>query len=288
MKFLALLTLLVSTQIFAGFSVSTYNIRNFDNDYQAGATNVVELEKIIKSVKSDVMAFEEVVNLQAFQDVVKRNLTGYQISSSSCGGMGKQNLAVVFNTKTFEFVSQSEDLSYSGAGNSSCGSLRPVLFVTLKQKASGKNYIFAVVHLKAGGDQRAFSQRWVQYKRLENMAIEFKNENLIILGDFNTTGYNIKNQDYAKFESFISTAGLRTTSENIGCTNYWDGADQDPNYLPSILDHIVVQDKNVSSIESVKLGAHCMKNSCRPALAQDLGVTFEAVSDHCPVQVTFK
>lgn len=287
MKFSVLVMLLISLPGWAKWSVSTYNIRNFDKDPDAGAVNLVELGKIIKDVKSDVMAFEEVVNTVAFDNLIKKNLPGYVYEISKCGGFGKQNLAVVYNPKVFELVGRTEDMSFSGKPQG-CGSLRPVLLVTLKHLATSKSYTFGAVHLKAGGNDAAFKQRWEQYLKLEKLSKTYAKSDLILLGDFNTTGYNIKDEDFERFESFISASGLRTMSEQIGCSNYWTGTLGGEEFQSSILDHIVLQDKNVSSVESVRVGAHCARTECRPATPADLGLSFESVSDHCPVQVSFK
>jgi endonuclease/exonuclease/phosphatase family metal-dependent hydrolase len=287
MKFSLLFILLLSFPGWAKWSVTTYNIRNFDSDPWSGNTNIQELGKIIKEVKSDVMVFEEVVNEKAFEDLVKKYLSGYAYEISDCGGYGKQHLAIVYNPKTFEYVKQVEDLSFSGS-RSGCGSLRPVLLVTLKHLESKKNYTFGAVHLKAGGNDRAFRQRWEQYNKLEDLSKDYSKENLILLGDFNTTGYYIKDTDFQKFQDFMNESKLRTVAESIGCTNYWSGTQGGDEFQPSILDHVVVQDKNVSSIEGIKVASHCAKMACRPATPERLGTTFQNVSDHCPVQVTFK
>lgn len=288
MKFSLILILLLSFPGWAKWSVTTYNIRNFDNDFRAGKTDLEELARIIKSVQSDVMAFEEVVNVKAFETLVKKNLPGYSYEISSCGGGGKQQLAVAYNLKTFEFVSQVEDRTFSGSGSSKCGSLRPVLLVDLLHKESKKIYTFGVVHLKAGGNDRAYAQRWEQYLKLMNLSKHYANKNLILLGDFNSTGYNIKDEDFQRFEDFINQSKMRTMTESLGCTNYWTGTAGGNKFQSSILDHIVIQDKNVSSVEEVKVGSHCAKMDCRPATPEELGTSFESVSDHCPVQVTFK
>lgn len=288
MKFSLILILLLSFPGWAKWSVTTYNIRNFDNDFRAGKTDLEELARIIKSVQSDVMAFEEVVNVKAFETLVKKNLPGYSYEISSCGGGGKQQLAVAYNLKTFEFVSQVEDRTFSGSGSSKCGSLRPVLLVDLLHKESKKIYTFGVVHLKAGGNNRAYAQRWEQYLKLMNLSKGYADKNLILLGDFNSTGYNIKDEDFQRFEDFIVQSKMRTMTESLGCTNYWTGTAGGNEFQSSILDHIVIQDKNVSSVEEVKVGSHCAKMDCRPATPEELGPSFEAVSDHCPVQVSFK
>jgi len=286
MKFLWILVLLVSSPSFAKWSLSTYNIRNFDRDFEAGPTNIAELRKIVLSVKSEVMAFEEIVNVAAFDKVIKETLPGYALTKSSCGGRGEQHLALAYDKSAFEYISQEEDMSFSGS-DSGCGSLRPVFLVTLKEKKTRKLFTFGIIHLKAGGDSRAFRVRWEQYKKLTRLAQRIKSSELIMLGDFNTTGYNIRNEDFHKFEDFLSEANFRTVAESIQCSNYWPG-DQRPEYEPSILDHIVVGADLYKTISKIRVGAHCAALSCQRSLPGELGKSFESVSDHCPVQVDFK
>jgi endonuclease/exonuclease/phosphatase family metal-dependent hydrolase len=287
MKFAFLLSLLVIAGSAFGWSVSTYNIRNFDKDPGSGRTNLQELSKILKEVQSDVMAFEEIVNVKAFEALVKKSLPGYAYAISSCGGSGEQHLAFAYNPKTFDLVGSAEDLSLSD-DNNTCGSLRPLFLLTLKNKANRETYIFGAVHLKAGGNSSSYIQRWEQYEKLEKIAKANARKNLIFLGDFNSTGYILKDRDFEKFESFINDSGMRSMTETLGCTNYWEGPTRGREYQASILDHIVITDKNVSKVQSVKVGAHCAKFDCRPTSPDDLGPSYKAVSDHCPVQVTFK
>ena len=228
------------------------------------------------------------MNKAAFDTLVKKNLPGYLYKISSCGGGGKQQLAVVYDPKVFEYVTPSEDLTFTGSRDGSCGSLRPVFLVDLAHKATKKRYTFGVVHLKAGGNDRAFAQRWEQYLKLAALSQNYAQKNLILLGDFNSTGYNIKDEDFTKFEDFMGDSSLRTMTETLACTNYWNGTLGGPEFQPSILDHIVVQDKNVKEVEQVRVGSHCAKMDCRPATHAELGTSYESVSDHCPVQVTFK
>ena len=288
MKFSLFIVLLISTQAWAGFSVSTYNIRNFNKDPGAGTTNVSELTKIIQSVKSDVMGFEEVVNVAAFDALMKTALPGYLYQISACGGGGKQRLAIAYNPKVFKFVSSAEDASFSGSTNDACGSLRPMFILNLEHKATKAFYLFTANHLKAGGDANAFSQRWSQYNKLLAYAEAHEDHNLIMFGDFNTTGYNIKNEDYVKFESFLTAGKLRTVSENLGCTSYWEGDLGGPEHQSSILDHIILQEKNAASVQDVILGSHCAISACKPSVPAALGISYKSVSDHCPVKVIFK
>jgi len=285
MKFI-LLFLIFSIQGWSKWSVSSYNIRNFDKDYNAGPTNIAELSRLIKEVKSDVMAFQEVVNKNAFLELIKKNLPNYSYLLSSCGGFGKQHLALIYDPKKFEYITHSEDLSVSGGGEK-CGNLRPALFVTLKNKDTGTKQTFGIVHLKAGSSTSAMEQRWQQYKRMETLSKNFLNHDLILLGDFNTTGYISENEDFKNFDGMTKNLNMRSTSENLNCTNYWEGLSDDNEYQSSILDHIIIQDKYHSKVESVKSLAHCSILECHSATLEELGLSFETVSDHCPIKVLF-
>ncbi len=287
MKIVLLLSMLLGNHAWADWSVSTYNIRNFNRDHQAGPTNIAELTKNIKEHKSDVMTFIEVVNQKAFEIVIKTSLPGYAMAISSCGGFGKQKLAIVWNPQIFNYISHAEDMTFSGEANT-CGSLRPVLLVNLVQRATGKDFIFAAVHLKAGGAESAMRQRWMQYELLAKLTQRHKAKQLVMMGDFNTTGYNIKDADYTQFTHLMNTAGLHTTSQNLGCTSYWTGGDEDGFHQSSILDHVIVESDMKNTVQNVIVGSHCAKLDCRDATPEDLGVSYQAVSDHCPVQVTFK
>lgn len=288
MKIFLFLSLFIGSQAWAGWSVSTYNIRNFDHDPEAGQTNLNELGKTIRQFQSDVMAFVEVVNFEAFKQVVRTNLPTHAITVSSCGGFGKQKLAIVYNPKLFTFVGQNEDMTFSGSSSTSCGSLRPAFVVTLQHKLDKKNYVFAAIHLKAGGSDTAMRQRWAQYEMLGKLARQYKSANFIMLGDFNTTGFNLKSEDFDRFERILSISSMRTMSENLACTSYWSGTLGNGQHQSSILDHIILEDELVGSVNQIYLGSHCAKMNCHEATPEELGVSYQTVSDHCPIQVTFR
>lgn len=287
MKIFAFALLLLGSEAWAGWSATSYNIRNFDRDHEAGHTNIAELSKTIKTYQSDVMTFIEVVNQLAFEKVIKATLPGYDIAISSCGGFGKQKLAIVYNTKVFSFVSQAEETSFSGS-QTGCGSLRPVLLVTLNNKSQNKNYTFAAVHLKAGGAEQAMQQRWLQYDLLSKLVTKYKSKQLVLMGDFNTTGYNIRNEDFTRFDKTLAQSSLYTVSERLDCTSYWSGTSGNGRHQASTLDHIVMKEDLAQEISQVTLGSHCAKMACKDATPEELGVSYQTVSDHCPIQVNFK
>jgi endonuclease/exonuclease/phosphatase family metal-dependent hydrolase len=131
-------------------------------------------------------------------------------------------------------------------------------------------------------------QRWLQYELVAKLANRNKSKNVVLMGDFNTTGYNLQNEDFVQFENLMKTAGLQTTSASLRCTSYWDGGDGDEIHQSSILDHVIVEQELAASIQNVSVGSHCAMLECRDATPTQLGVSYQSVSDHCPIQVTFR
>ena len=289
MKLSLMFMFLFTSTVWAKWSVTTYNIRNFDKDPMSGRTDLAEFARIIQANKSDVIAFQEVVDVKALKKMINDQLPNYSSQVTSCGGTAKQKIALAYNQEKFEFVKRTEDRSFSGGqGSNGCGSLRPVLVVDLRLKETNEIYTFGVVHLKAGGSRKDFEKRWKQYGGLKHLSDRYTNKNLILLGDFNSTGYSLKDDDYVSFENFITQASMRTVSENLGCTSYWRGTLGGEEWQSSILDHIVIQEKNLSAVTDIRVGTHCERMNCRPGTREELGLSFKSVSDHCPIQVTFK
>ena len=142
--------------------------------------------------------------------------------------------------------------------------------------------------MASSGEESAMRQRWAQYKLLASLAQKYAAKNLVILGDLNTTGYNIRDADYDHFQSFLSVSKLVTASQNLACTSYWEGTLGNGLHQSSILDHIVLKNDMAKEVANVAVGAHCAKLDCRDATPAELGIDYASVSDHCPIQVTFK
>jgi len=281
-----LISLLFTHLSFASWKLTSYNIRNFDNDPGQGRTNLKILAALLKEQNSDVFGFQEIVNKSAFDKLIKDVLPTFDYKTSICGGGGSQKLALAFNPKKFKFLSTNENLKFSDLDVGECGSLRPLFTVSLQSIETQKIYQFHLVHLKAGSSAAAMATRWQQYKMLKDIMSK-SSESDIFLGDFNTTGYILNDKDFDRFQQVLSSTDFRTSAEQTQCTNFWEGPKNSKEFQPSILDHIVVKDSVFKSIQSVNVAAHCQKVSCRPVKSSELGASYEEVSDHCPVQVEF-
>jgi len=286
-KFIFIFFSFISFNLYAHFSVATFNIRNFDKDSHS-SVDKSELKKIIIDLNSDIIAFEEVVNAKAFDELMKEALPGYQYKISKCGGTGKQKLALAFHPKKFQFDSENEDLSFSDFKGNKCGSLRPVFFVKLKDQISKESYTFGLVHLKAGGNPQAMQKRWEQYKNLEEKLTAMNDTRLIMLGDFNTTGFLSQDDDFLNFSELLNKVDFFAATSQLSCSSYWDGGSGGTSYYPSLLDHVLLASKFPLKINDITVGTHCQKRSCQISTGEELGKSYASVSDHCPIKVTFK
>ncbi|MFW5968016.1 MAG: endonuclease/exonuclease/phosphatase family protein [Persicimonas sp.] len=131
-----------------------------------------------------------------------------------------------------------------------------------------------VVHLKAGGDHSAIRQK--QLRRLRPIVDEAvaSDDDVVLMGDFNTTGP----ADVRAVDALAESVGLEWTTRDIGCTAYWE---PDDNCESSTLDHILA----TRSTDEVDAVGACESVGCESRHSCPIYV--DNVSDHCPVRAEF-
>ena len=273
-------------------TLATYNIRNFDYDhFEDVATNKEELSKVINGLKADLISVQEVINLDAFKTFVEQYLPLYDYILTKCGGAGHQRLGFVYKRSKFQ-IKKFDEQKVGGKDGCHKG-LRPAAIGTFKITGSTKTITAITLHLKAGGQQRNANIRLEQYKLISTLIRNLKSKglsNIIAFGDFNTTDYIFRNQNYDRFINFVDDNSMRDFSSNLTCTSYWWGGIEDDIQYPSLLDHILVTKEFLREFKYFKVNAkaHCQKVLCSEASAEELGMTFKEVSDHCPVVVKLR
>ncbi len=301
MKFTTL-TALMFTVFFSSFTfaldIVTYNIRNFDKGDAAVApavgipTNKELLKATLKSLNADLFGIEEVVNQTAFADMINTALPEYAFALSACGGTGNQKLGFLYKKSKLRLNSFKEDARLSAGGQCNKG-LRPAAIGNFTYLPTNMNFTAVTVHLKAGGAQPNADVRFRQYGIISQILGEIrqKGENkIVVMGDFNTTDYILRNQNYTRFIEFIDANQLIDFSSEINCSAYWWGETDDNIDAPSILDHVIVTQEFNSMFKghTTQVKTHCEKVQCKAASPADLGITYKEVSDHCPVQASLK
>ncbi len=296
----AILVLSVSAQ---AFNMATYNIRNFNPNSGSKGTDLNLLESTIKEVNPDIMSVEEIKNKDAFNTFIKYRFPNYKIVLSECGGGGSQHLGFVINSNIFEITGFDEDLRFTDVDAMSvgtCGSLRPAVVVSLKNKKTGLHYLAISLHLKASGSPSATARRIKQYAMVSDLVNYYRSQkkysNIAVFGDLNTVGLMTGHQqEIEAFNRMLTTGGLVNMTQNIKCSAYWSGGTNDGIEDPSKLDHIFIsrEFKGVSNYPTVSVHSHCAVFSCKnfkvtPDMSYrtDPTASYKYVSDHCPVRLS--
>jgi len=285
----------VSLNIHAALQVTSYNIRNYDK--KGEGTDKVELVKILKSLDSDLIAVEEIYNNESFEKLVLKYFPDHALVLSRCGGGGNQNVGFLYRKDKLtlnKVIEESKISDPSGMATSyGCSSLRPALLGFFTQIETKKHFVAIAVHLKAGSGAKNYRKRAWQYRFLGKMVRELRlagHADVLVMGDFNTTGFDDKDQDYKNFSKMLNTSGTETASANIQCTSYWRGKiANDDIEEPSVLDHVVHNSNflNMKLADSF-VGSHCKLASCQETYNSTLGTSYLDVSDHCPVTARFE
>lgn len=293
MKFLFYsLILLLTHQAHASLRVGTYNIRNFDYDVRSNTpTNKLFLVETIKSMNVDLLAVEEVHNTEEFNHMVETQFNGrYKVILSNCGGAHGQRLGFIYDISKLNLNDFSEDMGTVSPGqeqrNPCVSGSRPIALGTFTRKDTNESFVALAVHLKSGGQQRSISKRFRQLEVISQVVkrLNFNGEkNIIIMGDFNSTEYILKNNTYRKFVQSVNRMNLTETTTNLSCSAYWWGGSNDSRQYPSTLDHILVSQNFSNKATSSEVFGHCRKLHCQSTPENQMGRSFDEVSDHCPI-----
>lgn len=276
------------------FSIATFNIRNYGSLFKnrrSPNTNKKVLKRLIKQIKGDLIGLQEIVGTKDFDKFIRKHFPGYKTAFSECGGTGRQKVGFLYNSRKLELEHVHEDLSIKVRD---CHQgLRPMLIGHFRNIKTKKQFLGMVVHLKAGGTDRNISVRQRQLNAISDVIDRHRDKgynDIILLGDFNTTEYNTRNAHYIHFIEFLERNGLINLSADVGCSYYWSGGIRDGVYYPAMLDHILVSstiDRQFTNQETAAI-SHCRRAACQKVNRKKLGVSFREVSDHCPVVASLK
>ncbi len=296
MKFLlALFTVITSLNVEA-ITIGTYNIRNFDYDSRSRVkTDKSALTSILENLNADVLSIQEINNTDEFHRFVARNLPGYKAALSECGGAHGQKLGFLYNTKTINLIDFTEDVSISNpGGHETCNDgSRPMAIAQFQIKENKQKFFGVAVHLKSGSQANSVYKRNQQYsliiQKIKDLKYATNVQDYFIAGDFNTTEFITRGSDYQNLGKVVSNLGMVNLTQRVACTAYWWGGTDDGIETPSILDHLIVSPGLIKvNKPELKVGGHCQKVRCQQVSEHDLGVSYEGVSDHCPITSTIQ
>lgn len=291
---LALLILILSTSTYAKLTIGSYNIRNFDYDTRSNVpTNKAHLVNIIKTLKADLIGVQEIHETEVFDSMIQKTFLGkYATIFTTCGGAHEQRLGFIYDRFKFKLLRFNQDFRTVGTNqninetNCNQGS-RPLAVGHFLEKSTGKIIVVISLHLKSGGREKNVVKRFKQLQKLNNLITEKKSrgfEHFIVTGDFNSTRYQQKQRAHRMFLKMVARMGLIDTAADVGCSSYWWGGINDQTQYPSLLDHILVSPSLLSTgHETAKMMGHCSKLQCAITSESNMGVSFDEVSDHCPL-----
>ncbi|MBX3162294.1 MAG: endonuclease/exonuclease/phosphatase family protein [Deltaproteobacteria bacterium] len=249
---------------------ATFNIENYPkNDRQVDAAF-----REIAALGASFVAVQEIVDPELFARTaqVELGLT-WELVHASTAPRGEerrlmvQHLGVLFDRAAWTLAST----AVHDGTRLEQGRYKPVLEVRLAPRGGGDVVRVLVVHLKAGGDDRAIRAR--QYAALAAIvrAARSSGERVVVLGDFNATDDAGDRDDLA---ALAARTDLRWLTESLACSAFWDRAD---GCFRSRLDHILASEpaREVTATGACATSGCAMEPSC-PRYIDD-------VSDHCPV-----
>jgi endonuclease/exonuclease/phosphatase family metal-dependent hydrolase len=279
----------------SNLSITSYNIRNYDYDERSRIrTNKSKLASILLKLDADLIAVQEIRNTKDFSKFVTLNLPDYDLVLSRCGGSHQQKLGFIYKKSTLTVLDYFEDNRITKVkvtpGTQCQDGSRPAFISRFLINKTGKEFWSMTFHLKAGGRASSFRKRDYQFKIIEKIMNEFKEQkytNFVLLGDLNTTEYNKKAKRYEQFNQFLKRNSLLNLTKDLECSSYWWGGLRDGIEYPSKLDHILISKDFVNVLHVKKatsyLSSHCSISKCQPSKPGKLGESFKRVSDHCPM-----
>jgi endonuclease/exonuclease/phosphatase family metal-dependent hydrolase len=256
--------------------VVTWNLHNFPGADQ----DLPRLRERLSDLDADLLAVQEIHDPAALAEL----LPGWQVHLSEHGGRGHQRLGFALDPTTLELLAPIQE----HAALSMNGHVRPAVSAHLRVRG-GPDFHAVVVHLKAKGDGLPLRRR--QWPLLADLARELlrRDPDLVLLGDFNTTGPvgGSPDEELAALADILGPLGLRRITPTLPCSAYWDGSRRDAWQEPSTLDLVWVAglDQHLTPDDHTQPLHHCARHHCQafrstPAYPEP---DFADLSDHCPV-----
>ena len=267
-------------------SVGTFNIRLFPDAGtvpDAVATRLAELD-------ADVVMVQEIREPNTFDTVLASAAAKcgrrYQAVLGPMCRTSELQLGVVYDTAAFSVVETRTQADLDPTGRCSCRDGHPPAFLAVLERSDGFRLAAMSVHLQFGARRWMFQARRVQWEYLVQSIARLADElevPLVAAGDFNSTGYiNDELGERSFIERTADEAGLTLATAGLSCTAYWRPNRRRRDYVPSMLDHVLVLGAKVEQTEVLGMCA-TLGGSVVPG-DQDLA-DYREVSDHCPVRV---
>jgi endonuclease/exonuclease/phosphatase family metal-dependent hydrolase len=278
--------------------VAVWNIRNFPIDERpqypdlgfSRRTNICDLETVIAGLDADLLGLSEICDTRRFPPILRRagGDRFYATVFAADGGRFGQHVGVAWDDHRLEIVGQPTEIDEVAVGDG----LRPALAVYLRsRRPGGVDFTLVEVHLAAA--PFGYPSRLRQYRVIadwvERLVAEVGDQDVLVVGDFNTTGAEdgTVEEEMEVLDRIMAEAGLERLSNSDLCSEYWEGRSQpDGVQEPALLDHVYLRSLDeVDRSVPLETWLHCRRHRCAELVSRPGAEdgTFWDVSDHCPL-----
>lgn len=271
--------------------VSSWNIRWFPDN-----TELEWLACTISWMNVDLLAVQEIRDTAQAQSAMQTVLnhlntfTGnnWNVDLHQCGQQRSQHVGFIWNSNRVTLSGQTDlwqlNARADAVGSACEGSLRPGRYAYVQSTASnGVDFHAISVHSKSSATSSAQAERVVALGRLDQVSTSLltSDEDIIVLGDFNTMGNRTAGSAETEVQNLIILAaseapGFIRFDLNPACTEYYQGH-------AGWLDHVLVsQPMDEVPNRTARITGYCAVKSCAD-IGQQRPAAYEDLSDHCPL-----
>jgi endonuclease/exonuclease/phosphatase family metal-dependent hydrolase len=265
-------------------TLATFNIEKFPK----ATTDPDRVADLLVEIDADIIAVQEIrkpgVLTHVLERASERSGRNFQAILSTCVDQPQfLSPGIVYDANRLRLIESREypQLHPNGRGQCSREELPGVLGVF--EDPAGEKVAALSVHFRPFPSH--FEERKRQLKRTLRILQQLEDEfgaHVVALGDFNTTGFSgAPEKERRFFERTIDDAGYRLTTSGLACSEYWRPR-KDAEYLPSLLDHIILRNGDWSAPEVLGM---CAELRCEAVDPDDMHPDYERASDHCPVRI---
>ncbi|WAS92860.1 endonuclease/exonuclease/phosphatase family protein [Nannocystis punicea] len=265
--------------------LGTFNIQTFPHE----TTDPGAVAGAIAELDADAFAVQEIREPGKFYETLDRAsaLTGRRYAAAltpSCRGRsgGRLNVGVVYDTARLEL----KDYRALSKGEACPTGQAPASLASL-QTTSGRAFALVSVHFDPGGKPEDVARRKQQWRWLTSILPALREEfgaQVVVAGDFNTTGYLEANDERRFIDDMVEEHALQLPTSTLGCSEYWQRDARVERWEPSLLDHMLGS-KDMSLGTPQVLGM-CAELACETQTAEP--PKMGSVSDHCPVRIELR
>lgn len=268
--------------------LGTFNIRLFPD---RGTEPSLVAERIAQ-LDADLFMVQEIRDHEAFGAVLVEAsaATGrdYAVSLGPMCRTSELQLGVVHDRRRFSEVARRTQAQLDPEARCSCRDGHPPALLSVLEGEDGERFAAMSVHLQYGGRRWMHRARRDQWDHLvasiDRVRAEF-GARIAVAGDFNSTGYTTDDRGERRhIQRMTEAAGMVLATADVTCTAYWQPNRRKRDYVPSMLDHILLSEAPREPVEVLGMCATLGGALC----PGDQEVSdFHRVSDHCPLRVVW-